>query len=476
MHWTVERARRIVFVALVVAFLPGPAGVARVLADPLLIEHVTVIDGTGRAPALNMSVLVVDGRIEKLEKGPLDVAASTTRIDAKGKFLIPGLIDTHIHLVGGYRGAPGTARVSTVDKESGRRALHGYLYSGVTSVFDAGNNPDFIFAMREDERAGRMVSPRIFAAGQVVAPANGYPSGAGAITISGYAEGVAQLDQLFSRSPDVVKFSRDGRGIAFEPKQLPLLPIDVMEGLIAYCHERGFRTTVHAVDEKAASDSIGAGIDALAHPLFSSVATDDFVEQVVSKKIPVVTTLAVIRNISRVVHDPGFFDEGLFQSTLTRGDLDFHAVSERARYMTSNMYKWADGVWPNIAATVRKLYDAGGILALGSDRTIGAMTQQELEYLVELGIPAIDVIRIATLNGAIYLGRASDLGSIEVGKLADMVLLNADPSVDIRNIKSIDAVFKSGRPVDLASLDLPVNASKQGGRTEGRDSRVQSGP
>ena len=121
------------------------------------------------------------------------------------------------------------------------------------------------------------------------------------------------------------------------------------------------------------------------------------------------------------------------------------------------MSDWARSIWPLISANVRKLYDAGAILALGTDRTVGAMVHQELESIVGLGIPPVQAIRIATLNAAVYIGIDEDLGSIEQGKLADMVLLHADPTANIRNSRSIAAVFKNGRQIDLAVLDLPVN-------------------
>ena len=103
------------------------------------------------------------------------------------------------------------------------------------------------------------------------------------------------------------------------------------------------------------------------------------------------------------------------------------------------------------------LYQGGAILALGTDRSVGPATHQELRLLVDSGLPEADVIRIATLNAAAYLGLDSDLGSIEVGKLADMVLLSADPLEDIDNAQLISAVVKGGKVIDRQALQLPVN-------------------
>jgi imidazolonepropionase-like amidohydrolase len=112
---------------------------------------------------------------------------------------------------------------------------------------------------------------------------------------------------------------------------------------------------------------------------------------------------------------------------------------------------------PVAQENLRKIAAAGGIIALGSDQSAGPQTLRELELMVEGGIPALEAIRIGTLNAAIFLGKERDMGSIEVGKLADMVLLSADPLADIANAATIDTVIKGGRIVDRDALDLPAN-------------------
>ena len=106
---------------------------------------------------------------------------------------------------------------------------------------------------------------------------------------------------------------------------------------------------------------------------------------------------------------------------------------------------------------LRKINEAGGILAAGTDQTTGPALHRELELLADAGIPPSDIIRIATLNGAIYLGKERDMGSVEEGKIADLVLLAADPTVDIRNAEQIVQVIKGGQIVDRSRLDLPAN-------------------
>jgi imidazolonepropionase-like amidohydrolase len=89
------------------------------------------------------------------------------------------------------------------------------------------------------------------------------------------------------------------------------------------------------------------------------------------------------------------------------------------------------------------------------------MVHQELELLAQSGLSAFDCIQIATLNGAKYVGREKDFGSIEKGKWADVLLLNADPAADVKNFRTIAAVIKGGKQIDRAALDLPVNHKKK---------------
>ena len=112
---------------------------------------------------------------------------------------------------------------------------------------------------------------------------------------------------------------------------------------------------------------------------------------------------------------------------------------------------------PVAQENLRKIHEAGGVLALGTDQTSGAAVHREMELLVAAGIAPSDVIRIATFNAARFLGKEDQLGTIAEGKLADMVLLNADPLQDINNARDIHLVIKNDNVVDRDKLNLPVN-------------------
>ncbi len=112
---------------------------------------------------------------------------------------------------------------------------------------------------------------------------------------------------------------------------------------------------------------------------------------------------------------------------------------------------------PVAQENLKKINAAGGVVALGTDQSLGPTVHRELELLVGGGIPTSEAIRIATLNAAIFLGKAREVGSVEEGKLADLVLLDANPLEDINNTKQINTVIKNGKIIDRGQLDLPVN-------------------
>ena len=120
----------------------------------IAIENVTLIDGTGRPAMANACVVVNNGRVERTGACAVAAPAGARRIAGKGKYLIPGLMDVHVHLRGG-----GGFDGGSPSERTGLRHLHSYIYAGVTTILDVGNNPDFIFKLRDMERSGQIVLP-----------------------------------------------------------------------------------------------------------------------------------------------------------------------------------------------------------------------------------------------------------------------------------------------------------------------------
>ncbi|MFQ5689408.1 MAG: amidohydrolase family protein [Gemmatimonadota bacterium] len=430
---------------------PMGFGPATAVAQSLLIEDVTLIDGTGRPPVRDAYVLVRGDRISRVSREPLEAPAEARRIDGRGKFLLPGLMDMHIHVVGARGGGE-------PDERAGIRALHGFLYSGVTSVFDAGNLPDYIFDLRGRERAGRIVAPRIFAAGGVVTVPGGHGGGPGATLVQSWPADRAKLDAHLARKPDVVKLTFDEHGWGTRPL-IPLLPPELMAPVGRYVNEHGIRTTVHISHEYRARQAIAAGINTLAHPIIQGPVSDGFVRLMAATKTPMVSTLTIGEGYSRLVEHPEFLDRPLYRAVYEPGLIERLKTTVRERYAARAWTTWMKIMTPVAQENLRKIDAAGGVIVLGSDQSGGPASQRELQLMVAGGIPPLEAIRIGTLNAAIFLGREREMGSVEEGKLADLVLLSADPLADIGHAEQVEMVIKGGRIIDRSALDLPVNRS-----------------
>ena len=425
-------------------------------ADTLLIENVTLIDGTGRPAVAGASVLVEGERISRIARGSIDAPGGTHRIDGSGKFLIPGLMDMHIHLRGSVELTPEGLFKVTTDRTKGIRMLHSYLYSGVTSVFDAGNVPDYILGLRADERNGIIVSPRIFATGSIVTYPGSHGSNEFGTQVDAWPEAIPILDAHIEREPDLLKLTYEERGWGAR-EMIPIMPLVLMQKIIHYYNDRGIRTTVHTSSEYRARQAIFAGVDTLAHPIIQGPATKNFARLMGAKKIPMVTTLTIGENYSRLAEHPEYLDQPLYQATVPAEEIEILKTERRQEYQERKWTWWMKIMTTIAQENLRMINEAGGVLVAGTDQSSGPALHRELELMADAGIPASEIIRIATLNGAIFLGKERELGSIEEGKIADMVLLAADPTKDINNTKKILEVIKGGVLVDRSSLNLPIN-------------------
>lgn len=426
------------------------------LAGSWAIEHVTLIDGTGHAPQPDMTVTVDGDRIVAVTPSALARSPKGRPIDGRGKYLMPGLMDVHIHLHGGA--GPQADLASTT--AAATQALASFLYAGVTTVYDAGNQADVILPLRADERAGRIMSPRIFATGNLITYPGSHGSGM-AVTIQDFEKDKDKLDrQIAEQQPDVIKLTLEEEGWGARP-MIPLMPEPLLEQIIRYYNLHGIRSTVHISSELRSEEAIYAGADSLAHPVIQGPVSDSFVKLMAAKKVPFASTLTIGENYSRLAEHPEFLDQPLYVASFSAADRATLKSKVRAEYQARMWTGWMKLMTPVAEENIRKVHAAGGVVAMGTDQSSGPASQRELELLVAAGIKPFDVLTIATHNGAVLLGKADQLGSVEPGKLADLLLLDADPTADINNVKKIAFVMKGGQIVDESKLPLAGGPQKR---------------
>jgi imidazolonepropionase-like amidohydrolase len=422
---------------------------------PIAIEHVTLIDGTGRSAMTDATVLFQGGRIARVARGTVAVAGEH-RIDGTGKYLIPGLMDIHVHVIGGMG--------KTRDERAGVRALQSYLYCGVTTILDVGNDPDFIFILRDKERTGQIVAPHLLASGAIVT----YPGSHGgrpgmATLVDSWPQAIPLLDAHIARHPDMLKLTYEEEGWGIRP-MVSLLPVPLMQHIIEYYNDHGIRTTAHVSSEIRAREAIFAGIDTLAHTDIQGPITDNFARLLAAKQIPTTSTIAIGEGYSRIADHPEFLEEPLYRAVVEPEEIQRLRTEESPKQKQNRWATWMKIMTPVLQENLRKIDAAGGIVALGTDQSMGPAVHRELELLVQGGISPLEAIRIATLNAARFLAKDRETGSIEEGKVADLVLLDANPLLDIKNARKINLVVKAGTIIDRSKLDLPVNRESTAGR------------
>jgi imidazolonepropionase-like amidohydrolase len=424
----------------------------------VVIEHVTLIDGI-HAPQADMTVATDGERIAAVTPSALAHGLEGRRIDGRGRYLMPGLMDVHIHLRGGFDPGPAqSAEPGPPNRQEGVEALASFLYAGVTTVLDVGNRPGHILPLRADERAGRILAPRIFATGNLIT----YPGSHGdrmALRISDFEKDKTLLDRhIAEQQPDVLKLTLEEEGWGSRP-MIPLMPTDLLAKIIRYYNLHGIRTTVHVSSELRSLEAIYAGSDTLAHPVIQGPVSDSFVKLMAAKKTPFASTLTIGDNYNRLVEHPEYLDQPLYVASFSAAERNQLKTRTREEWKTRTWTAWMKVMNPIAQENVRKVHAAGGVVACGTDQSSGAATQRELELLAQAGIAPLEVIRIATYNSAVFLGKADQLGSIDAGKLADLVLLDKNPAADIDNAKSIRLVMKGGQIIDES--ELPLAGGKQ---------------
>lgn len=431
----------------------------------LVLKDVSVADVRARR-WLTGDVRIENGKIAAVETGLASSERGLRAVRCEGRFAVPGMIDGHIHLRSSSRIGPTTQNPVPAGERADRAdhaalicRLHSFLYCGVTSFYDAGNDPAVILPLRQAERSGQIVSPRIFCTGSLLTCPGGHGSGSGIAThIRSLPADTEILTDFLTTEPDIVKITYDEHNWGIRPL-IPILSPHTLGQIIRFCHDNRRRVTVHTSNELRAREAVEAGADALAHPVIQSPVTDEFTWLLAAKQIPVVSTLAIGERYPRLADHPEFVDQGMYADCLEEAERTDLRTQESARQRENRWADWMRVMTPVAQENLRRLVAAGGTVVTGTDLSLGPDYHRELELLQDAGIGPWDVLRCATVNAAAFLGKNRELGELAPGYAADLVLVDADPSADARNLARIWQVYKAGEPVDRTALDLPGMAA-----------------
>ena len=411
-----------------------------------------LIDGKGGPPISNSVVIVAGSRIRAVgNRVNMPIPAGLEKIDGQGKFLVPGLIDLHVH-VGGRAGP--RYQAADYSRSLIEENLNTYLYFGVTVVRSMGTDSQPAFDVRKAERDGQLLTARLFTAGRGFTAPHGHPAqevGDVVIQTDSPEEARRQVETLASQQVDAIKIWVDDlHGTA--PKIKPA----VSDAIIDEARKHNIPVTAHIYSLADTKMLVNAGAAGFMHMIQDTENIDPaFIARLRALQIVFTPTLVRQELSWLYAEHPDLLDDPDVIRSVDAGVLA--AVKETARTMKSTPQERLD--FDRAVRNTGKLAAGGVLIGAGSDGGSaldfpGAMTHREIELLIQAGLAPMDVIVAATRNGAIALRKPEELGTIEPGRRADLMLLNANPLEDIRHLREIDRLMFNGEWVDRNSLKL----------------------
>ena len=400
-----------------------------------LIHAGRVIAGVGNEPVSERTIVVDNGRITAIEAGYRKPAAGDTVIDLRKSTLMPGLMDMHVHLTSEYN------RNSEVDgfkKDGADVVLDGVVYAertlqaGFTTVRDLGASFRTSIALRSAINAGKVPGPRVFAAGTSIAttgghadPTNGWADflgGANVGPIDGVINGSDQaaqaVRQRYKEGADLIKITATGGVLSVAKNGLnPQFTEEEIRAVVSTARDYGFKVAAHAHGAEGMKRAVRAGVDSIEHGTFMDDETIALMKEKGTAYVPTITAGRWVFDRSK---EDGFFP------TLVRPK--------------------AALVGPQIQGTFAKAWKAGVKIMFGTDTGVSAHGDNGREFvlMVEAGMPAMEAIKSATMVPAKFLEIDDRLGSVEVGKIADLVAVPGDPLADISAMRRVHFVMKDG--------------------------------
>lgn len=377
-----------------------------------LLHGATLIDGTDRAPIADSVIVVNDDRI--VWTGPASSSGAIDGlpiVDVRGKFIIPGLWDMHAH-------------ASQIDWAPV------YLAGGVTTIRDLGGEEGFLVAIRDEIASGRALGPRYLLAGLIDGPG---PRAFGAVSVSTPEEAVAAVDRYKKEGFNEIKIY-----IVTPPA---LVPVIVNEA-----HKLGMTVTGHVPMGMTAQQVVEVGFDGIAHMQLRGTPGSDAANQLIE-----------FFKAHHTVMDPTMSWNELSGRPATRPLNDMLPGADGLPLPLARMFRsMSPGNGGNQTPSLQLLKqarDAGLLVVPGTDKGVpGLSLQRELELYVQGGMTPLEAIQAGSIVSARSMKLDKEVGTVEVGKRADMVILDADPLADIRNIRSASRVVTAGKLYDTAAL------------------------
>ncbi len=372
----------------------------------LVITHANVIDGVSTQSLRDATIIVRDGRIERVSTGPMDIPAGATVLNLKGRWLLPGFVDAHVHL-------------------ADLRAARAALASGVTTARCLGVNHFTDIGMRELNHAGMASIPDVVAAGYHVRPRPAEEFFLDLPKLNDLIPGVSgpenvrrMVRALVGRGVDVIKIMATERaGLPETDPRKRVFSDEELAAAVDEAHKANLYVAAHAHGDEGAAAAVRAGVRSIEHGTYLS---DQTLQLMKDRGTYLVPTIATVLDLI----DPG-------------GDYDNPVLSIRGRAMLPRVREVAAHAWK-----------AGVKIVAGTDTGYGPSSVRRIPHevaeLVQIGMPPLDAIKAATSVAAECLGVDKRTGSVRPGLEADLLVVERDPTADITALQDVLVVINNG--------------------------------
>ncbi|MBO6585210.1 MAG: amidohydrolase family protein [Gracilimonas sp.] len=466
-----------IFSALIIGVI-GFAGCTE--SDPdkkvTVISGATLFDGTGAEAIRNSMVVIRGGEIDCVGKdGECSVPLGAEVINAEGKFITPGLVDAHMHFfqTGFFDSRPDAmditdvypfAEVAAYQKQNPQRYYNSYLCSGITAVYDVGGMSWSIDFQEEAENNPK--APHVAAAGPLITPVPGapfdLPSGKVLVTLDSEETGVKTVQYLSALGSTGIKFwTFDEDSDEYMQR---------VEATADEIRRQGNQMISHATTLDQAKAALRNGTRLLVHSVQNTEVDDEFIKLAKENGTYYNPTLIVsagymlafraAADIAPIpVTDPnGCVDSKTMDLITSASQFQDHSrLSGNMKNRLQSFNSETDMTREMLLTNLKKVYEAGIPIVVGTDAgnpgTLhGVSIFDEMEYMQQAGIPAKELIVMATKNGAESMRRGDDFGTLVSGKLANLILLEENPAEDISNMRSLTHVMIKGKLMDVGEI------------------------
>jgi imidazolonepropionase-like amidohydrolase len=402
-------------------------------ADTKFIYAGTLIAIPGEEPLKEQTVVVKQGRILRIAQGYERPPAGVTVIDLRNHFVLPGLIDSHVHMLSEL--GPGS-KLRLVEEDESMAALRGAQYSlrtlraGFTTVRDLGQRSPAIFALRRAIDEGIVAGPRLVVAGSTLSPTGGHAQTYGyreeinhLFSSTGKCDGAEDCRRAvraqISRGADVIKLVATG-GVLSDIKAGTdqQFTDDELKSIVETAHKLGRKVAAHAHGTDGLNAALRAGVDSIEHGSYLDATSIALFRRSGAWYVPTVIAGVTAANYARMGN--------------------FLSEAQKAKALK---------VGPQIQDALRRAHEGGVKIAFGTDSGVSphGLNAREFSLMVGAGMTPTEALRSATVSAAELLGLQASIGTLEPGKFADIVAVAEDPTRNVKTLEAMQFVMRSGQ-------------------------------